>query len=279
MIGQDIYNSYWKSKNKFNFNEGLGLVYERLLLADNLVKLAKKHNLKNVLEVPTRGMLGLPGINSVSLAQNGINVSLVDDNKEYLEEVEKIWNHLNLKADFILSNYNQLPFNDDSFDLVWNFASLWRLRNFEDLLSEVVRTSNKLILIYIPNRYQPGYFLGKYFLNKEYFIGLNFKALSASRVKRNLKKNNCRVIKEGVFDIPVWPDTCMPITDLLSKLKIRKSKEDFSSWQWNSLDYFTGKDKDMLKRIKKFAFLENLPLYWRLKLCWAHHRYILAEKI
>lgn len=279
MLGKDIYKDYWKSKDKFNFNEGLGLVYERLLLADNLVKLAKKYNLKRVLEAPTRGMLGIPALNSVSLAQSGVEVVLADHNQDYLDEAKKIWDYLGLKADFVLSNYRKLPFPDNSFDLTWNFASLWRLDNFENLLKELIRTSNNLILIYVPNRCQPGYFLGKFFFNKDYFVGLNDKGLNVSAIKSFFKENGCRIIKQGVFDIPFWPDTCMPISDILSKLKIRQSKEEMPSWRWNSLDYFSGKDKDMFNKIKKLSFLEKLPIYWRLKLCWAHHHYILCQKI
>lgn len=277
MIGSDIYQSYWRAKNKLNFNEGLGLVYERLLLADNLVNLCKKYNIKSVLEVPTRGMLGIPALNSIALAQAGLTVTLVDHNKDYLESAKKIWQHLDLPGIFVLSDYKKLPFLDNSFDLVWNFACLWRLENFEELLSEMVRTSNKLILIYIPNRWQPGYWLGKYFLNKDYFAGLNFKALKPSRIKKILKRNGCEVIKESVFDVPPWPDTCMSILDILAKLKIRRPKQD-TSWYWNSLDYFKGRDKHMLEKIKKLSWLENCPIPWRLKLCWAHHRYILAKK-
>ena len=278
MLGLDIYKSYWGSKNKFNFNEGLGLVYERLLLAEGLVVLSKKYNVKNVLEVPTRGMQGIPALNSVSLAQAGLSVSLVDHDESYLKEAKKIWDYLNLPSDFVLSDYEKLPFSNNSFNLVWNFASLWRLKDFERVITEMVRVSNDLILIYIPNRWQPGYWLGKYFLNKNYFKGLNFKALSASRIKDCFKRNDCRIVEEGVFDIPIWPDTCVPILDVLSKLKIRKPKESVS-WHWSSINYFSGKDKDMINKIKKLSFLEKLPIYWRFKLCWAHHRYILVKKI
>ena len=70
-----------------DYNEGLGLVYERFVLNDFLDNLRKRYNLQSVLEAPLYGMAGVSGINDVIFAQNGANVTLVDDNAERIRHL------------------------------------------------------------------------------------------------------------------------------------------------------------------------------------------------
>ena len=44
-----------------DYNEGLGLVYERFVLNDFLDNLRQRHNIKSVLEAPLYGMAGVSG--------------------------------------------------------------------------------------------------------------------------------------------------------------------------------------------------------------------------
>ena len=53
-----------------DYNEGLGLVYERFVLNDLLERLRRRYNVANVLEAPIYGMAGVSGINSVELARS-----------------------------------------------------------------------------------------------------------------------------------------------------------------------------------------------------------------
>src|SRR5512146_1155000 len=98
-----------------DYNEGLGLVYERLVLNDYLDRLVSRHTLHTVLEAPIFGMAGVSGINSVRLAQRGCAVTLVDDNPLRLAGIERIWGELNLRATFVChSDFARLPFPDQS---------------------------------------------------------------------------------------------------------------------------------------------------------------------
>jgi hypothetical protein len=63
-----------------DYNEGLGVVYERFVLNGYLDKLLARYPVKTVLEAPLYGMAGVSGINSVRLAQQGCAVTLVDNN-------------------------------------------------------------------------------------------------------------------------------------------------------------------------------------------------------
>ncbi|NIV36633.1 MAG: hypothetical protein GWN58_46525, partial [Anaerolineae bacterium] len=55
-----------------DYNEGLGLVYERFVLNDFLLALRKEFGIESVLEAPLFGMAGVSGINSVALAQSDV---------------------------------------------------------------------------------------------------------------------------------------------------------------------------------------------------------------
>ena len=62
-----------------DYDEGLGLVYERFVLNDFLDDLRRRHGIKTVLEAPLYGMAGVSGINDVIFARNGVSVTMVDD--------------------------------------------------------------------------------------------------------------------------------------------------------------------------------------------------------
>jgi hypothetical protein len=82
--------------------------------------------------------------------------------------------------------------------------------------------------------------------------------------------------------VPPWPDTVMPAAELLRRLGIRSEKlEDrFSGdgWQWSTMDYYLGRRPEFREMVDRYAFLERLPLPWRVKAVWAHHRYLLSSK-
>ena len=181
----------WR-KNLTDYNEGLGLVYERLMLNDFLEALQHKYNIKSVLEAPIYGMAGVSGINSVILARNGASVTLLDNNAERLEQVKRIWGELGLDAKFFLqsfgadkerSTFSNLQFPDNAFDLAWNWAALWYLPDAERLIGELVRVSNKLVFIAMPNRAQVGYLMRKYVLEKDFVRYVDESWANIDRVK------------------------------------------------------------------------------------------------
>jgi hypothetical protein len=58
-----MHEPVWK-KYLTDWNEGLGVVYERFVLNDYLDQLVDRHAIKTVLEAPLYGMAGVSGINS-----------------------------------------------------------------------------------------------------------------------------------------------------------------------------------------------------------------------
>jgi hypothetical protein len=266
-----------------DYNEGLGLVYERLVLNDYLDRLLSRYEIHTVLEAPVFGMAGVSGINSVHLAQQACDVTLVDVSKERLEGIRRIWGELDLPCRFVFQeDLTQLPFDDDSFDLTWEWAGLWYLPDAAGLLGELARVSRKLVFVAMPNRLQLGYWLRKLLVDRDFFDRVDERWVDMRLIKRTLRQQGLPLEEEGVLDIPPWPDTVMPAAELLRRLGIRSDRLGgrFSGegWQWSTMDYYQGRRPEFRELVNKYSFLERLPLPWRVKVAWAHHRYVLSIK-
>ena len=266
-----------------DYNEGLGLVYERLVLNDYLDRLLGRYEVRTVLEAPVFGMAGVSGINSVHLAQQGCDVTLVDVNQERLDGIQRIWGELDLPCQFLLQeDLTQLPFDDDSFDLAWEWAGLWYLPHAAGLLAELARVSRHLVFVAMPNRLQIGYWMRKLLVDREFFHSVDERWVNMKLVKRTLHQEGLAVEEEGVLDVPPWPDTVMPAAELLRRLGIRSERLEgrFSGegWQWSTMDYYLGRRPEFRELVDKYSFLERLRLPWWVKAVWAHHRYVLSSK-
>jgi SAM-dependent methyltransferase len=269
----------WK-KYLTDYNEGLGLVYERLVLNDYLDRIVSKHNIRSVLEAPLFGMAGVSGINSVRLAQRGCAVTLVDENAERLAGIERIWGELNLRATFIhRADFARLPFDDGTFDLTWEWAGLWYLPNADALLRELARVSRNLVFVAMPNRVQVGYLMRKFLLERDFVNYVDESWADINRIKRELRDVN--IIEEGVLDVPPWPDTVMPASQVLRRLGIKSKKLDAqftgAGWNWSTMDYYLGRRPELKAMIDRYTFIERAPIPWQVKTIWAHHRYVLGQ--
>ncbi len=271
----------WK-KYLTDWNEGLGVVYERFVLNDYLDQIVDRHGVKTVLEAPLYGMAGVSGINSVRLAERGCSVTLVDSNRERLDGVAEIWQQLDLPVTLTYhEDFSRLPFDDNSFDLAWEWAGLWYLSDAEALLKELVRVSRNLVFVAMPNNIQVGYLLRKYVIDRDFFPTVDEKWVQMGRIKKTLKAEGVNFMDEGVLDVPPWPDTVMPAAEVLKRLGIRSQKlnDQFTGegWTWNTMAYYLGDQPDLRERVMKYAWLDHAALPWQLKTVWAHHRYVLGE--
>jgi SAM-dependent methyltransferase len=270
----------WK-KYLTDYNEGLGVVYERFVLNDYLEQLVDEYGIRTVLEAPLYGMAGVSGINSVQLAQRGCDVTLVDCVEERLNGVARIWRELELPAHFVLhQDFAHLPFEDNSFDLAWEWAGLWYLPDAETLLRELARVSRRLVFVAMPNSLQVGYLLRKYLIDRDFFNTVDERWVQMGRIKSVLRGVGVRFVDQGVLDVPPWPDTVMPAAEVLRRLGInsRRLEAQFSGdeWSWSTMAYYLDQEPDLYDRVIKYAWLDRASMPWQLKLVWAHHRYILG---
>ncbi|RME82694.1 MAG: class I SAM-dependent methyltransferase [Caldilineae bacterium] len=267
-----------------NYDEGLGLVYERFILNDFLLDLKQQADLRTVLEAPIYGMAGVTGINSIPLARAGCRVILVDDMAERAEAVRRIWNELQAHPDILTIDPDQwgaLPLPDNSVDLAWNWAALWYLPDAAALLRELARVSRHLVFVAMPNNLQVGYWLRKLILDREFFPTVDERWVNLGRIRRTLEGAGVRILTTGVLDVPPWPDTVMPAGEVLKRLGIRSKRleRQFTgeNWSWSTMAYYTGRQPDLRDRVMRYAWLDRARLPWQLKAIWAHHRWLLGE--
>jgi len=268
-----------------DYNEGLGLVYERFVLNDFLERLRREFNLRSVLEAPLYGMAGVSGINDVVLAQAGVEVTMVDDTPERIRGVQRIWKEdLRLPVNLVCIGpdaWGRLPFADRSFDLTWQWAGLWYIADPAGLLRELARTSRRLVFVAMPNNVQVGYWMRKLVLDREFFTTHDETWTDIGRIRRILEAEGIKIIEEGVLDTPPWPDTVMPANEVLKRLGVRNKalEAQFTGdgWRWSTMAYYLNQEPDLRKRVMKYAWLDHAPLPWQLKAIWAHHRYLLGR--
>ena len=268
-----------------DYNEGLGLVYERFVLNDFLDDLRRRYAIRSVLEAPLYGMAGVSGINDVVFARRGVDVTMVDDTPVRLEGVQRIWDEdLRLSANLVCIEPDQwgaLPFADNSFDFTWEWAGLWYINDPAGLLRELVRTSRNLVFVAMPNNIQVGYWMRKLVIDREFFAQHDEGWTDIGRIRRILEGAGVEIIDQGVLDVPPWPDTVMPANEVLQRLGIRSRQleEQFTGegWQWSTMAYYLGDEPDLYERVMKYAWLDQAPLPWQVKSVWAHHRYLLGR--
>lgn len=277
------------SINREVFDEGLGTVYERFMLNDYFDRLMDAYPVHNILEVPIYGMTGLTGINSVHFAEKGRRITLVDTEKDNISEAENLLKILPINGKYqtlLHEDLSRLPFDNNSFDLVWNFAAMWHVNNADLLLNEMVRVSSEFVLIFVPNRKQPGYALRKYVFDKEFFDTIDESWNDISRITEHLKSKGMNIVDEGLIDIPFWPDTAVPVKNVLKKIfkekndNNKKSGQDNSKglWNWDIMNYYMGNNPQLKDTMNKFSFIEKMPVPRQLKAFWAHHMYVLCSK-
>jgi len=269
----------WK-KYLTDYNEGLGVVYERFVLNDYLDTLIDRYSVNSVLEAPIYGMAGVSGINSIHLAQRGCDVTLVDSVADRLEGVQRIWREVNLPATFVLQeDFAHLPFDDNAFDLAWQWAGLWYLPEAEALLSELVRVSRRIVFVAMPNPAQVGYLLRKYLIDTDFFETVDERWVNMRLIKQVLETRGVNLIEEGVMDVPPWPDTVMPAAEVLRRLgiKSRRLEAQFTGegWTWSTMAYYLDEQPDLYEQVIRYAWIDHSPIPWQLKAIWAHHRYVL----
>jgi hypothetical protein len=269
----------WK-KYFENHHEGLGTTYERFILHKYFCTMKDQYSIKRVIEVPSFGMTGVSGINSLWWAINKCHVTVIDNNQERIRYIRKLWDDRSFKGDIVYwpSEQERLPFDNNSFDLAWNFAALWFLKDLERFLIELTRITKRVIFLCVPNNSNPFFSLRK-ILSKNREI-LNLEYIRSSTIKNIMGQLNWILIEQGYLDTPPWPDIAMNKEDLFGKLGIanilKTGKGENNTNYISILDYFSGEKPEMEDQILKYGWLEDSPRF--VQKFWAHHRYFIFEK-
>ncbi len=259
-------------------HEGLGTTYERFLLHRIFGHIVVQHAVKSVLEVPSFGMTGVSGINSLWWAEQNIPVTLLDNDRERVEYIRKVWQELSFEADIRyhpIETPTALPFDDQSFDMTWNFAALWFVPVLEQFLAELTRMSRRVILLCIPNRLNIFHLIRM--RSPEMVNSVYVDNIHAGKISDIMNKLHWKLEKQDYFDIPPWPDIAMNKEKILQKIGFKRLGQSLEQGKDREplciLDYFNGKNTRMEQAALKYAFLENSPrLFAKF---WAHHQYLI----
>ena len=125
-----------------------------------------------------------------------------------------------------------------------------------------MRCSNKLIFVAVPNPVQVGYQFRKYVAEPEFVKEIDEKWTDIGMIRRQLEAQGVEILAQGVLDVPPWPDTVMPASELLGRLGIRSKKLQGrfqgEGWQWSTMDFYLGRQPDLYDRVAKYMWLERL---------------------
>jgi SAM-dependent methyltransferase len=267
----------------FNSNEGQGTLYDRLILHSFFDRFIEHGKIQSALDCPSFGMTGFSGINSIYLAKKGIRVTVVDDDAERLLWTRKLWEKIGMgkAATFVqVDDWTNLPFKDNSFDLVWNLSSLWHVRENQvpGLVSELGRVYSQVLFMSVHNAKQLVYPMYKK-MDSEFFETVNEKYCKEDYLTDlfNKKLDNAESSEKGYFVTTPWPGL------IIKKEEIFGSKSDhYQILDIERIDkmkipeYVKYLDSNTKSKIKNMMFLEMLPNF--VKKYWAHLTYYIFQK-
>jgi ubiquinone/menaquinone biosynthesis C-methylase UbiE len=259
-----------------NPDEGFGTVYERFVLHRYFNWLRARYDIHNVLEAPSFGMTGVSGINSLWWASHGVTVTIVDQCLERLEAIQKVWRATGLEANLVCQSPASalLPFSDRSFDLSWNFAALWHVRDAGTYLKELGRVTRTALYLCVPNQQNICWKLRPHDAADYYLENISIEWIISS-----LAAHDWRLVETGFFDAPPFPDIAMKKEDFLRRKgfnRLAKWMESKKGRSASVLDYYSGRAPSLERQTMKLGFLENSPAWF--KRVWAHHRFLLFER-
>ena len=144
---KEIINEYW-SKGAGSYNKYVGREMhsrrETKVWQEIFTGVFGKEKLK-ILDVGTG-----PGIAAIILIELGHDVIGIDMSEEMLKNARGNATRFNLPVDIIHGDAENLPFEDRSFDAVFNRHVLWTLPNPEMAIAEwrrVLKTGGKIVII------------------------------------------------------------------------------------------------------------------------------------
>ncbi|MGM0608963.1 MAG: methyltransferase domain-containing protein [Candidatus Muiribacteriota bacterium] len=263
--------------------EVFGVTYDRYVLLNLHPILADSLNLKKVVEMPSHGAKAAGSLYSLGFGKAGCNVTLVNPEIEML----KGWDETGLsdKVDYVIEkDIYHTCFEDNSFDLAWNFVTWTELEDKKKYIEEMKRISNKYILLVTCNNFQPGYPWHRFLHNWYGFPWTHgdVEYNHITRVKKLLKESDLKIKEYGAIDTPGWPDPSGPRDVRLHRRysnnteleKIDNKKKP--DWEVPIVEYLKNDSyPGWMKKLGKWDMLFRKGVF---KLPLSHLFYVIAEK-
>lgn len=259
-------------------DEGLGTVYERLVMGRYLHELAAREGLSRILEHPADGVTGVIGCNSLPLAENGRQVLLANPVPEALGAARAHWGASRVEpAGLIAADVDRFPFADNSFDLVWNFCIFERFARPDVLVAEMARVSRRYVLVMTQNLWNLGTGLHALYhlVRGQPWDHGRPSQMTVRAVVHAFRDLGLRLVERGPIDTPPWVDTWdMPMRGYLQQLLRLAGRK----WDWQTpVEGDTGGGPGDSRLVRTLIWIEDhLPrptAFWQ-----THHWYVLAAK-
>lgn len=261
-----------------DLDEGIGTVYERVVIDDYLRRLQSERGISTVLEDPADGVTGVPGIMSLEFARNNGTVWLANPSQRMLDGARAVWEREGLleRAHFTKCDVDDTPFDDESFDLVWNYCMFERFRDPAPLVAEMKRVSRRYVMLMTQNVFNFGTLFHKIYHAMEHqaWDHGHDRQMTMPAIRRAMLQQGLHIEHEGTVDVPPWLDTWdMPLRGELKTLLARIG----AKWEWRMEPSQATGNGSVPRTISLVRDIEtNLPTWFRL--FQAHHLYILARK-
>jgi hypothetical protein len=251
--------------------EHFGPLYDRYSLRKYFSSLVDKSGIKDCLEVPAVGVASAPGIWSEAWGEKGCNVTLVNAPKQ---ETMQRWERMGIGARLKITDADveNLPFRNNTFDLVWNYVVLTKQINPAKVLNEMKRVSRKFVLVVANNRFNWGYPIHKNNHERKNIPWTHGDIILFDY--RNMiglfEKSGLKVVEKGLLDVVPWPEGIG-----FRDLRLHGKNLEGTEWECKMVDYV---EENRFPLWMKLVYLfEKFPTPFFMKLRYSHLYYVLGE--
>lgn len=250
------------------YDEGIGSLYERVILQTLLPKILAGTDTKTILEYPATIT---KGYDTVSLLKD-YSVTIADEADSSLK---KSW-PFSEKPSFQKIDAHKKQ--SKKYDLVWNFALFHQHPEIFPILEKL---SSQYILIFTPNVFNWGAPI-HWGLHLATLTGCQhpekgpLELMHKAGLQKWIENHGYTVVKTGYFDMPPWPDFAF------SKVELGRSFPFSLVWGKQKADV---PQQPAHKDISNLAAAIDASARWErsgvpswIQPILAHHQYVLAEK-
>lgn len=258
--------------------EVFGVTYDRYVMFQLHGILTKQLGLKKIVDMPSHGAKAAGSLYSIGFAHAGCDVTLVNPELEMMVGWEKLnlQNQITTVSD---ENICKTRFEDNEFDLAFNFVTWTELADPPAYLLEMKRIA-KYVLLITCNNFQPGYPWHR-FLHAIYGFEWNHGQVEynhVTRVKKLFRQTALNIMEYGAIDTPGWPDPSGP-RDVRLHRRFGKGKDNAPKtkpvWEVPFVEYVrTGNYPGWMKFLGRWDMLLRKGVF---KLPMSHLFYVLGK--
>ena len=258
----------------YDFAEGFGSVYGRYVRNHLCQRLIAQYRIRSVLEAPcnSESYFASPGTQSFVFAQEGCQVSLLHPEEDVIQKTRDFWAALGMPDTPAVHHTDlyHLPFDNNQFDLVWNFDYIPLFDDPARFIGEMARVSKLWVMVIVPNCKNVGYPLHALInivqRRKSQFGSRQWMAVAP--VAQAMRSQGLEIVQSGPVDIPPWPgfDALSPVGKLVRRNTVEARDDERT-------------DEDVERMLHKLTFIEYAPVPKLFKIPFSHQLYIIGRKV